>query len=55
MDAALIVLLEPVLSPIWTWLAVGERPDTATFIGGALLLCALVVEATKKRTRKAEG
>ena len=48
-DAALIVLLEPVLTPLWTWLAVGERPDAATFAGGALLLAALSVEATKRR------
>ncbi len=48
-DAALIVLLEPVLNPIWTWLAVAERPDQATFVGGALLLGALAVEATKGR------
>lgn len=49
-DASLIVLLEPVLNPLWTFLAVGERPDTATFAGGALLLAALAVEATKRKS-----
>jgi drug/metabolite transporter (DMT)-like permease len=43
--AALLVLLEPILNPVWTWLAVGETPDPATMIGGGLLLSALVVEA----------
>jgi drug/metabolite transporter (DMT)-like permease len=46
-DASLLILLEPVLNPIWVWLAVGERPDLATFVGGAAILTAMVLEATK--------
>ena len=29
-QVALITLLEVVLGPLWVWLAVGERPSTAT-------------------------
>ncbi len=36
--AALIVLLETVLNPIWTFLLVGERVGTPTLIGGPLIL-----------------
>lgn len=42
-DAALITLVEPVLNPVWVWLAVREEPHWSTFIGGALILLALVV------------
>jgi DME family drug/metabolite transporter len=37
-EAGLIGLLEPVLSPIWVVLATGERPATATLVGGLFLL-----------------
>lgn len=36
--AALIVLLEAVLNPLWTYLLVGERVPTATLAGGPLIL-----------------
>jgi drug/metabolite transporter (DMT)-like permease len=37
-EAGLITLLEPVINPVLTWLAVGEVPATSTFIGGAIIL-----------------
>ena len=37
-EAGLIALLEPILNPIWTYLAAGERPAPATIVGGVLLL-----------------
>ena len=46
-EASLIVLLEPVLNPMWAWLAVGEAPGWWTAAGGALLVVALVVEAVR--------
>lgn len=36
--AALILLLETVLNPVWTFLLVGEVPPTATILGGPLIL-----------------
>jgi DME family drug/metabolite transporter len=41
-EAAMICLLEPLLSPAWAYLVSGEVPETATFVGGALILGALV-------------
>jgi drug/metabolite transporter (DMT)-like permease len=46
-EASLLILLEPVLNPIWVWLAVGERPDRATFVGGAAILVSMIIEATR--------
>jgi drug/metabolite transporter (DMT)-like permease len=40
-EASLIVLIEPVLNPLWVALAVGEVPSAATFIGGALIVAGL--------------
>jgi drug/metabolite transporter (DMT)-like permease len=42
-EAALITLVEPILNPVWVWLAVGEEPGRSTLVGGALILVALVV------------
>jgi drug/metabolite transporter (DMT)-like permease len=50
-DASLLILLEPVLNPVWVWLAIGEQPDKATFIGGAAILIALIIEATNPSVR----
>jgi DME family drug/metabolite transporter len=37
-QAALIVLIEAVLNPTWTWLAIGEPVPPATLAGGPLIL-----------------
>ncbi|MBI2357718.1 MAG: DMT family transporter, partial [Deltaproteobacteria bacterium] len=42
-EASLIVLIEPVLNPIWVVLTVGEKPSTATFVGGGFILGSLAV------------
>jgi drug/metabolite transporter (DMT)-like permease len=39
----LIVLIEPVLNPLWVALAVGEIPAPPTLIGGALIVLGLAV------------
>jgi drug/metabolite transporter (DMT)-like permease len=42
-EASLIVLIEPVLNPIWVALAVGEVPSAVTVIGGGLIIAGLAV------------
>jgi drug/metabolite transporter (DMT)-like permease len=37
-EASLLMLLEPVLSPIWAYLVVGERPGPWALGGGAIVL-----------------
>ena len=41
-QAALITLLEVVLNPVWTFLAVGEKPPWTTVAGGTVILAALL-------------
>lgn len=42
---ALIALVEPALSPLWAWLANGELPPVWTFLGGAVIVAAIVIQA----------
>ncbi|HTN52443.1 MAG TPA: DMT family transporter, partial [Anaeromyxobacter sp.] len=39
-EASLLVLLEPVLNPVWTFLLAGERPGPWALAGGAVVLAA---------------
>jgi drug/metabolite transporter (DMT)-like permease len=45
-EVALITLLEIVLGPLWVWLALSERPSTATLVGGTIVLAAVLLETT---------
>ncbi len=40
MEASLLLLLEPALSPFWAWLAHGERPGWVAVLGGVIILSA---------------
>ncbi len=42
-EASLIVLIEPVLNPIWVALVVGEVPSAHTLAGGGVILFSLVL------------
>ena len=42
---SLLLLLEPVLNPIWTWLVHGENPGGWTIIGGAVVIAASATQA----------
>ena len=44
----LFALLEPVLQPLWTWIGVGEVPAGATFVGGAIILAAVLIQAGER-------
>jgi drug/metabolite transporter (DMT)-like permease len=43
-QVGLITLLEVVLGPIWVWLALDERPDTLTLVGGTIVTAAIVLQ-----------
>jgi drug/metabolite transporter (DMT)-like permease len=43
-EVAVITLLEVVLGPLWVWIFLSEQPSTATLVGGALVLGAVVVQ-----------
>lgn len=41
-EASVLLLVEPVLSPIWAWIVHGERPGPWAIAGGAILIVATV-------------
>jgi drug/metabolite transporter (DMT)-like permease len=51
-EASLIILLEPILNPIWVYLVVGEIPSPRVIAGCALLATALVAVALFPNTRR---
>ena len=42
LEAALLVLLEPVLNPIWTFFIIGEQPGPWAITGGSIVLSATI-------------
>jgi drug/metabolite transporter (DMT)-like permease len=51
-EATSIALVEPLLNPLWVFLAWGERPDWWTFAGGALILVGLTIRFVEPSNRK---
>jgi len=50
-QVGLITLLEVVLGPVWVWLALDERPDTLTLVGGAIVIAAIVLQTREAPSR----
>ncbi|MDD9982055.1 MAG: DMT family transporter [Gammaproteobacteria bacterium] len=44
-ELTLLILIEFILSPMWVWLVIDERPSVATLIGGALVLASVASRA----------
>jgi drug/metabolite transporter (DMT)-like permease len=44
-EVGLLTLLEVVISPLWVWIGIGEVPGQTTFLGGGIILGALVVHS----------
>ena len=40
LEVSLLLLLEPVLNPVWTWLVRGENPGVWVWTGGAIIIAA---------------
>jgi len=49
-EATTLLMLEPAMNPVITWLVHGERPGATKLAGGAVILCATVVN-TWRQTR----
>ena len=57
LEASLLLLIEPVFSPVWAWLAHGEVPGAWAWLGGGLILAATVgktwtAELRRRRARR---
>lgn len=59
LETSLLLLLEPVLNPLWTWVFRGEHPGSWTIAGGAIIIGATAVRVVTENARlgmpKAEG
>lgn len=44
-EGSLLLLIEPALNPVWSFVVHGERPGTIALLGGALILAATLVKA----------
>ena len=55
--AVLIVTLEPVLNPVWVFLATGEQPSLMSAVGGTVIIAAVIglqlADARSRRPRPA--
>jgi drug/metabolite transporter, DME family len=45
LEASLLLLLEPVLNPVWTWLIHGEQPGAWVLAGGGIIVAATAAKA----------
>ena len=43
LEVSLLILLEPVLSPVWAWMIHGEQPSALAILGGAIIVVATAV------------
>jgi len=51
LEASLLLLIEPVLNPIWALLIHGEKPGVWALIGGLLILGATVFKSAERKPR----
>jgi len=55
LDASLILLIEPVLNPVWAWIFQGERPGIWALMGGGVILAATTIRAVLDARRGPEA
>lgn len=51
-EASVLILLEPAMNPVWTYLVHGERPGDLSMAGGAIILAATVGHAVLRGERQ---
>ena len=54
LEASLLLLIEPVLNPIWAWVVQGEVPGVWALLGGAVILGATTAKSWVERRVAAE-
>jgi drug/metabolite transporter (DMT)-like permease len=45
LEVSLLLLVEPALNPVWTWIFRGESPGTWTIVGGGIILTATALRS----------
>ena len=51
LEVSLLLLVEPVLSPVWVWLLLAESPAALAVLGGAIVIGATAVHAVRSGGR----
>jgi drug/metabolite transporter, DME family len=51
LDAGIVGYIEPMLNPIWVFLALGERPTKWALVGGAIIVAAVLVHTVLEARR----
>jgi drug/metabolite transporter (DMT)-like permease len=54
-EISLLSLLEVLFGVTWAWLGAGEEPSSATLIGGALVIAALVINELLALTQERDA
>jgi drug/metabolite transporter (DMT)-like permease len=54
LEAATLLMIEPAMNPVWTWLVHGERPAAWSLAGGAVILSATLAN-TWRQARSMAG
>jgi drug/metabolite transporter (DMT)-like permease len=47
LEVSLLLLIEPVLNPVWTWILHGEHPGTWTIVGGSIIIAATAARSIR--------
>jgi drug/metabolite transporter (DMT)-like permease len=53
LESSLLLLIEPVFTPVWAWLLLAEVPPALALLGGGVILAATAVHALAGRGRRA--
>ena len=51
-SVGLLMLTETIFAPIWVWLVINEIPPLSVFIGGSIIILALVLKSFDKEKVK---
>ena len=49
LETSLLLLVEPVFSPIWAWLLLAESPGTLAVFGGGIVILATAIHSLQRR------
>ncbi len=49
LEASLLILIEPVLNPVWAWLFLDETPGRLALLAGSLILVSITVRTLQQR------
>ena len=48
LEVSLLLLIEPVLNPVWTWILHGEHPGAWAIVGGGIIVAATALRAANE-------